>query len=129
MIFPWVENHSLKHNYKKCKIDKRPEMFCLLFKCNPKNMTYTGVYLNDYLRNKHNTIKNRDFQGKALLSQYRSALAGEVSLTQWRGRKAFSRKKGKLKCCTHICQEKELSRRQFQGSPLREGMGMIICGI
>lgn len=88
-------------------------------------MTYTGVYLNDYLKNKHNTIKNRDSQSKALLSHYRSAIAIEVSLTQWRGRKKI----GKLKCYIHIGQEKELSRRRFKGLPKRKGMGMIIRGI
>lgn len=73
-------------------------------------MTYTGIYLNDYLKNKRNTIKNRDSQSKALLSHYRSAKAIEDSLTQWRGRKALSRKTGKLKSYIHIWQK----NRAFQ---------------
>lgn len=76
MIFLWVGNHNLRRNYEKCKIDKWPEMFAFYLSATlTKNMTYTGVYLNDYLKNKHNTIKNRDSQSKALLSHYRICLA------------------------------------------------------
>lgn len=87
-------------------------------------MTYTEVYLNNYLKNKHNITENRDPQRKPLLSHYQSAVAAEVSLTQQRSRKAPSRRRGKLTHCPHSKQEKELFR-WFRGLPQRKGMGMI----
>lgn len=52
-------------------------------------MTSTKVYLNDYLKNKHNITENKECQNKALLFHHQS-VAVDVSLAQWRGRNESS---------------------------------------